>query len=167
MAEATQTIADLIDDFFLERHEAESSVPEAVRLMCASLSGRGLVTETGPLEDGLLSRIELGGVGIPGTVLALFHARNDAVVGPAFSAHDFGEPLELEGMDGEMMRVCRSLLMIAPSELSPVALEAISEISVALVERPEEREILESGSEARIVTVLQSIFARYLQHKLV
>lgn len=166
MAEATQTIADLMDDAFLAEHEARGSVPEAVRLMCASLAGRGLVSEPEPLEDALLSRMELGGIGIPGTALVLFHARNGAVVRPNFSVHGFDEPLEIEGMDGEMMRVRRSLLMAAPLELSPVALEAISEISVAIVERPMEREVLEDGSEAGMIGVLRSIFARYLQNKL-
>jgi mannitol operon transcriptional antiterminator len=166
MAEATQVIAGLVQDFFLDRHEAGGSVPEAVRLMCASLAERGLVLEPGRLEEGLLSRMESGGIGIPGTTLALFHARGDTVVRSSFSAHDFDEPLELEGMDGARMRVRRSLLMVAPLELSPVALEAISEISVAMVEQPADREVFEGGSEDRVVAVLNSIFTRYLRHKL-
>jgi mannitol operon transcriptional antiterminator len=166
MAEATQIIADLLGEVFVRYHEARGSIPEAVRRMCASLAGRGLVSDPERLEDGLLSRMQRGGIGIPGTTLALFHARGDIVVRPSFSVHEFDEPLELEGMDGAMMRVRRSLLMVAPLELSPLALEAISEISVAMVERPAEREVFEDGSEARIVAVLDGIFARYLQHKL-
>jgi len=166
MVEATQVIARLIEDFFLGRHEAGGSVPEAVRLMCASLAERGLVLEAERLEAVLLARMELGGIGIPDTALVLFHARNDAVVRPAFSMHDFDEPLELEGMDGATMQVRRGLLMVAPPELSSVALEAISEISIAMVDRPLEREVFEDGSEARIVAVLNNMFARYLQHKL-
>jgi hypothetical protein len=56
--------------------------------------------------------------------------------------------------------------MVAPPELSPVALEAISEISVAMVERPAEREVFEEGSEAQVIALLNGIFARYLQRKL-
>lgn len=166
MAEATQVIAELVDDVFLERHEAGDSVPEAVRRMCGSLVARGLVSDPRSLEASLLARIELGGIGIPGTALALFHARDDAVVRPAFSLHDFDEPLEIEGMDGAMMRVRRTLLMIAPLDISTVALEAISEISVAMVEQSAEREAFETGSEAQVVAVLQNIFARYLRDKL-
>jgi mannitol operon transcriptional antiterminator len=167
MAETTQMIAELLEDVFVGYHEARGSVPEAVRLMCDSLAGRGLVLEPERLEAGLLSRMERGGIGIPGTMLALFHARGDTIVRPSFSVHDFDEPLELEGMDGAMMPVRRSLLMVAPLELSPIALEAISEISIAMVEQPAEREVFEDGSEARVIAVLHSIFARYLQHKLV
>jgi mannitol operon transcriptional antiterminator len=166
MVEATQIIAGLIEDVFLEQHEATSSVPEAVGRICGSLAGRGLVSEAGPLEAALLSRLELGGVGIPGTALALFHAREATVVRPAFSVHEFDEPLEIEGMDDETMQARRILLMIAPQNLSPVALEAISEISVAMVEQPEAREAFEDGSDEQVVTVLQSIFANYLQDKL-
>jgi mannitol operon transcriptional antiterminator len=166
MVEATQTIAELIEDVFLERHEATSSVSEAVRWMCDSLASRSLVSEAEPLETALLSRLELGGVGIPGTALALFHAREAAVVRPAFSVHELDQPLEIEGMDGSTVRVRRILLMIAPVDLSPVALEAISEISVAMVEQPEAREAFEKGSADQVVTVLQSIFANYLQDKL-
>ena len=166
MAEATQIIAELLEGVFVRYHEARGSVREAVRRMCASLAALGLVSEPERLEEALLSRMERGGIGIPGTTLALFHARGDMVLGPSFSVHEFDEPLELEGMDGAMMRVRRSLLMVAPLELSPIALEAISEISLAMVERPAEREVFEDGSEARIVAVLDGIFARYLQHKL-
>jgi mannitol operon transcriptional antiterminator len=166
MAEATQIIAQLLGEVFLRYHEARGSIPEAVRLMCDSLAGRALVTEPERLEEALLSRMERGGIGIPNTTLALFHARGEIVVRPSFSVHEFDEPLELEGMDGAMMRVRRSLLMVAPLELSPIALEAISEISLAMVERPAEREVFEDGSEARIVAVLDGIFARYLQNKL-
>ncbi|HET7478201.1 MAG TPA: BglG family transcription antiterminator [Rubrobacteraceae bacterium] len=166
MAEATQVIAELVDDAYLAHHEAGGSLEVAVRRMCASLAGKDLVSDPRSLEESLLSRMELGGIGIPGTVLALFHARDAAAVRPSFSVHDFDEPLELEGLDGAMMRVRRSLLMVAPLTLSPVALEAISEISAAMVEQPVEREVFEDGSEARIIEVLQNIFARFLHNKL-
>ena len=166
MAEATQVIAELVDDAFLARHEAGGSLKDAVRLMCAALADKGLVSEPGSLEQGLISRMELGGIGIPGTALALFHARDGSVDRPSFSVHEFDEPMELEGLDGEMMQVRRSLLMVAPLALSPVALEAISEISAAMVEQPKEREVFEIGSEARIVEVLEGIFGRYLRNKL-
>ncbi len=166
MAEATQLIAELIDDVFLDRHEAKGSVREAVRRMCASLTARGLASDPASLEDSLISRMELGGIGIPGTALALFHTRDPNVVRPAFSLHDFDEPLDIEGMDGVMMRVRRTLLMVAPLDISTVALEAISEISVAMVEQPTERATFEDGSEAQVVAALQNIFARYLHDKL-
>jgi mannitol operon transcriptional antiterminator len=166
MAEATQVIAELVDDVYLEHHEARGSVAEAVRRMCASLARRGLVSDPGRLEAGLLARMDIGGIGIPDTALALFHAREASVSRPAFSVHAFDEPLELEGMDGRPMRVRRNLLMVAPFDISTVALEAISEISVAMVEQPAEREVFENGSEAQIVEVLQNIFARYLRDKL-
>ena len=114
----------------------------------------------------MLSRLELGGVGIPGTALALFHTREAAVVRPAFSVHEFDEPLEIEGMDGATMRARRVLLMIAPVDLSPVALEAISEISVAMVEQPDARNVFEYGSSEQVVTMLQSIFTNYVQDKI-
>jgi mannitol operon transcriptional antiterminator len=166
MAEVTQLIAELVDDVFVERHEARGSIPDAVRLMCASLAARGLLSDPESLETSLLARMELGGIGVPGTVLALFHARDSAVARPAFSLHDFDEPLEIEGMDGAPMRVRRTLLMVAPLDISTVALEAISEISVAMVEQPLERETFETGSETQVVGVLQNIFARYLRDKL-
>ena len=65
-----------------------------------------------------------------------------------------------------MMQVRRSLLMVAPMTLSPVALEAISEISLAMVDRPAEREVFESTSEEQIVEALEGIFGRYLHDKL-
>jgi mannitol operon transcriptional antiterminator len=166
MAEATQTIAELMEDFFLERHEACGSVPEAVRLMCLSLVRARMISEPQSLQRALLARLELGGIGIPGTNLALFHARDDAALRPSFSAHDLDEPLEIGGMDGTAMSVRRNMLMVAPLELSSIALEAISEISVAMVERPADLEVFQRGSEEQVTSVLQNLFARYLQNKL-
>ena len=166
MVDATQTIAELVDDAFLVRHEAGGSLEEAFRMMCASLADRELVNEPRSLEQSLLARQELGGVGIPDTSLALFHARNSTVPRPSFSVHEFDEPLATKGLDGEMMQIRRSLLMVAPMTLSPVALEAISEISLAMVDRPAEREVLESGTEEQIVEVLEGIFGRYLHGKI-
>lgn len=166
MVEATQTIAELVDDAFLARQEAGGSLEEAFRMMCATLADKGLVSDPQSLEQSLLSRLELGGVGIPDTSLALFHARNSTVPRPSFSVHEFDEPLTTKGLDGKIMQVSRSLLMVAPMTLSPVALEAISEISLAMVDRPTEREVLESGSEEQVVEVLEGIFGRYLHEKL-
>lgn len=166
MAEVTQVIAELVDDAFLTRHETGGSLNEAVKLMCDALADEDLVSEPQSLEQSLLSRMELGGIGIPGTTLALFHARDGSVARPSFSVHEFDQPLELEGLDGVTMQVRRSLLMVAPLTLSPVALEAISEISAAMVEQPKEREVFEAGSEGRIVEVLEGIFGRYLHNKL-
>lgn len=166
MVEATQTVAELVDDVFLVQHEAGGSLEEAFRMMCDTLADKELVSDPRSLEQGLLSREELGGVGVPGTTLTLFHARDDTVPRPSFSVHEFDEPLTTQGLDGEMMQVRRSLLMVAPMTLSPIALEAISEISLAMVDRPAEREVFESGSEEQIVEALEGIFGRYLHDKL-
>ena len=166
MVDATQVIADLVDDAFLTRHAAGGSLNEAVRLMCDALADKDLISEPKNLEQSLISRMELGGIGIPGTTLALFHARAATIARPSFSVHELDEPLDLEGLDGEMMQVRRNLLMVAPLALSPVALEAISEISAAMVEQSKEREVFENGSEDQIVEVLEGIFGRYLHRKL-
>jgi hypothetical protein len=63
------------------------------------------------------------------------------------------------------MQVRRVLPMITRQNISPVALEAISEISVAMVEQLEAREGSEDGSYDQVVQVLQSIFANYLHDK--
>ena len=65
-----------------------------------------------------------------------------------------------------MMQVRRSLLMGALLKLSPMALEVISGIPVAMVERLTEREVFGGGSEDQVVAVLNIVFAWYLQHKL-
>lgn len=166
MVESTQVVAELVDDAFLTHHEAGGSLSEAVRLMCGQLAEKGLVQDPQSLEESLLSRMRLGGVGIPGTMLALFHARNESVPRPSFSVHAFDEPLGIKGLDDTDMHISRSLLMIAPLNLSQVALEAISEISAAMVEQPAERAAFESGSERSIIEALEEIFGRYLHGKI-
>lgn len=166
MVEATQVVADLMDDFFLANHEAHGEESEAVRLMCESLGERGLAANAESLAAELTERAERGGIGIPGTAIALFHARDGGVPRPSFSVHQLDEMLAMEGMDGLEMRVGRALLMVAPLDLSAVALETVSEISAAMVERSVARDTFERGDEAAISSVLQGIFSQYLQDRL-
>lgn len=167
MVEATQVVADLLDDFFLDRHEAGGSEDEAARLMCRSLVARGLAADEAGLARALTERARRGGIGIPGTAVALFHARERSVERPSFSVHELDEPIMLEGMDGERMAVRRALLMVAPLDLSSVGLETVSEISAAMVERPAVRETFESGDEENVLDVLRTVFSQYLKDRLV
>ncbi|WP_119066257.1 BglG family transcription antiterminator [Rubrobacter indicoceani] len=166
MVEATQVVADLMDDFFLAAHVARGDESRAVWLMCGSLEERGLAASAKSLAGELTGRAERGGIGIPGTGLALFHARDGGVPRPSFSVHQLDVPLVMEGMDGEAMRVGRALLMVAPLDMSAVALETVSEISAAMVERSVARETFERGDEEAISSVLRAIFSQYLQDRL-
>ena len=74
--------------------------------------------------------------------------------------------MEIKGIDGEPPLVRAVVLMNRTQNLSPVALEAISEMSVALVEQPGAREVFEDGSQDLVVQVLQSISTNYLHDKL-
>jgi kynurenine formamidase len=133
------------------------------------------IREDGPHSPGISSECArwlaedtpIVGIGVEtvGTDAGMAHSFD-----PAFPCHHFLSGANKYGIT-QLQNLARlpatgSLLMVAPLDISTLALEAISEISVAMVEQPAERETFETGSEAQVVAVLQNIFARYLRDKL-
>ncbi|WP_312109225.1 BglG family transcription antiterminator [Brevibacillus reuszeri] len=102
-----------------------------------------------PVVQQLLDRQKLGGLGIPGTSMALFHGRNDHVTKVSFTIHRLQEPLLLKSMDDEEMSIHLLLLMIGPRDVPQEGLEVLSELSSLLIEE-ELQSVLETGETQQI-----------------
>ncbi len=123
-----QVIVDLLRDFRLRPLERGDPVASA----CGLLAGAGLLADRGRLESDLRRREALGRTEVaPG--LWLLHARTAAVTRPV---------LGLLRTPGEAY-----LVMLAPVEASPEALEALGVVSSALVESLELVDALRHRSE--------------------
>ncbi len=113
--------------------------------------------------DLLLRREENGTQLIPGTELALFHTRTDAVLKPSLVLFEMESALRLDGAEG--LRLARFLLMLAPRQLSRESLEVLSEVSVTLLD-DEMIQALAEGREGRIRELIASHLRGYLKTKL-
>ncbi len=115
----------------------------------------------------LKERERKGGLGIPGTLMGLFHCRDANVHKLIFQISHLDEPLRVKGMDGKNMDMKNLLVLLAPDELSVREQEIVSLISTCLIENNEAIMIFSSSNEEMIRNKLESIFLTYLHKNII
>ncbi|WP_368657938.1 transcription antiterminator [Metabacillus halosaccharovorans] len=124
----------------------------------------GLVEHEQRIVEALLEREHIGGLAIPETKLALFHARNEAVVRASFHMIDLQTPMKLRAMDNELNEVSRILLLIAPDNAEAEELEIMSFISASIIESQESIHMFEMAIKSGLTHYIsQKYFTNYLQ----
>ncbi|MFZ7946968.1 BglG family transcription antiterminator [Neobacillus sp. 19] len=121
-----------------------------------------LMTNRKAVLASIKERERKGGLGIPGTGMALFHCRDPHVHELIFQITHLEQSLVVKGMDGKDMKMKNLLLMLAPEELAVREQEIVSLISTSLIENHEAILTFSSANEAMIRTRLESIFLDYL-----
>ncbi|MGG1675601.1 BglG family transcription antiterminator [Neobacillus sp. NRS-1170] len=122
-----------------------------------------LLTHVKDVMDSLKNREKKGGLGIPGTDMALYHCRDENVHELIFQITHLEKPTLTMGMDGNNMYMKNLLLMLAPEYLSAKEQEIVSLISTSLIENKEAIMIFSSSNEELIRARLETIFLDYLQ----
>ncbi|MFD2368771.1 BglG family transcription antiterminator [Brevibacillus sp. GCM10020057] len=113
------------------------------------LQGSGVIRNTKAVVRQLLDREKLGGLGIPGTSMALFHGKSEEVGTVSFTIHVLAQPVSLKSMDDQEMPIRLLLLLLGPKDVSREGLEVLSEVSSLLIEEEAQR-IIESGESQHI-----------------
>ncbi len=139
---------------------------EVITEACEHLERKGAVTNPKKVEQALLEREKAGGLGIPGSSIALFHTRLSVIPESSFTILTLQEPVSILGMDGEMMPVRTIILMLAPEKVKPEGLEVLSFLSSILVEDPESISILDSHEEESITKYLSNQVHQFFQKKM-
>ena len=103
------------------------------------------------VADALFEREAIGGIGIPGTKLALFHTRHEHVQKPSFTIHSLGPSL-LKAMDGTDIEVGIITIIVSPS-LSEPGLEVLSLISTLIIENEQSIELFETDEEKQFIRI--------------
>lgn len=138
---------------------------EALMMACKGLQISGNIKDYRKVHRNLTDRAQLGGLGIPGTKLALYHARSEGVLRPVFTLCTLQDLHPLKGMDGEEMSIKTIILMLAPAEADEKTLEVLSHISSLIVQDERSSRLFESESEQEIKTFLSGQLYRFLQNK--
>jgi mannitol operon transcriptional antiterminator len=159
-------INSVLSHFKLKSWPVCESQNELIIQLAKDQEDSGLVRNSEIVADALMKREELGGLAIPGTTLALFHTRSDAVDIATFTVHELEESMLLRGMDNEDTEVKRILLMLAPLEWNREGLELMSFISALVIESSESIRQFETGNEQEIFTLLEKKLKEYLITKL-
>ncbi|GAK14326.1 BglG family transcription antiterminator [Geomicrobium sp. JCM 19039] len=128
-----------------EQLEREGSIANAVRWV-----------------EALNARESKGGLAIPGTGLALYHARDEAVLHPSLQAFDLEQETSLRSMGDEEERVNRVYVMVAPLHMSQSDLRFMSFLSTLFIDSPEQTEHLRIGSQFELKKWLEEACREYL-----
>jgi len=161
-----EVIVSVLKSFVLESIEKETSVEAILSLVCAQLAQVGMIADEGRVVNALLARERLGGLGIPNTRIALFHARSAQISQPVFRNLYIQNPLYLKGMDGKDAVVDHMLLLLAPEEASRQTLEVLSLISAIVVESPESLALFESDNEQLMLSFLSMQLSKFYHEKI-
>ncbi|MCS0787549.1 BglG family transcription antiterminator [Cytobacillus firmus] len=158
-----ESIESLIHNFRFYRMDGGESQEQILKKMLGNAEGDNLVTNAEDVLQSLREREQKGGLGIPETNMALFHARSKNVRELIFQIAHLPEPCMVKGMDGRDVILKNLLLMLAPFELSRREQEILSLISTNIIETEEAILIFSSANEDMIYKKLESIFTEYLQ----
>ncbi|MDA8352286.1 MAG: BglG family transcription antiterminator [Firmicutes bacterium] len=163
LRQAVDGILMILRGFSYREISEGATLSEVLYQACRRLEAEGVLREPAAVTDRLLQRQQLGGLGIPGTGLALFHARSDEILRPSFTAYDLAQPIELKGMDGEKMKMTGLLMLLAPETGMESLVGSLSRISALIVEAPT---VFQSKDESGIRGFLAEQLNRSLFEKI-
>ncbi|MFD1408859.1 PRD domain-containing protein [Kroppenstedtia eburnea] len=156
-----QTTLELVKGFSLSSLPAEP-LRSLLDRACGKLEETGVLRDGKPVVDRLLERAEGGGLGIPGTGMALFHTRSGEVLRPSFTMYHLTDSIPVEGMDGTTMLMDDLLLLLAPGDTRKIVSDLLSRISVLIIESPRSLAVFQSKDEERIRDYLTEHLNRYI-----
>lgn len=162
----TETMATILSHFTVTEMKKEKSISAYVNDICLILEQSGMIQDANAIAKALFAREALGGLGIPGTSLALFHTKHSAILKPSFTIYTIREPISIGAMDGSDIQLQHILLLLAPGTLHVSGMEVLSLISETIIESAESMQLFQSGDEAKIHAHLGRKFEAFLQEKI-
>ncbi|WP_417898659.1 BglG family transcription antiterminator [Bacillus haimaensis] len=161
-----ETISTVLAGFTVLKNDQALSIKDALSETCHHLEIKGALLSADEVLSDLLEREKLGGLGIPDTKLALFHAKSGAVKDPAFSVYALHQPLATKGMDQSEMEVESLLVLLSPESIQHESLEVLSQISAIIIENEQSISRFESQDEQQMGKFLAAKLHQFFQEKL-
>jgi mannitol operon transcriptional antiterminator len=158
-------IREIMAHFTVYQLEAQESEEQVIRRAAELLQSQGVVSDAERIAGRLLAREKLAGLAIPGTTMALFHCRDQAVKSLTFEIFRSDRYFVLNGMNEEKLPVNNFLILLAPKPADPFENEVIGRISASLVEDKESILVFTSANGKVIREKLENIFYQYLLNK--
>ncbi|MEH7511756.1 BglG family transcription antiterminator [Gottfriedia acidiceleris] len=133
--------------------------------VCKQANVRGLIGDYFEVTNQLTEREKKGGLGIPGTSIALYHCRSEYVMQPVFLSFLLHEPMVVKAMDHSSIKINTLLLLLAPVEMQTGQLEVLSTISSTIIEDEESTRIFASNNYTDIYNKLSYALYENLQKR--
>lgn len=162
----TGTMSTVLTNFRLIDIQEKKTLKECIDDACVELEHHGLIQNVEEVTKALFAREALGGLGIPETNLALFHARHKDILKPSFTMYTVREPLIVGAMDGSTIKMNTILLLLVPYSYHAYGMEVLSLISSIIIESRQSIELFQSGDKEMIHTQLGRRFEQFLHEKI-
>lgn len=143
-----------------------NTIQKVLSQACYQLFENGIIEDKAEVLNELLRREQAGGLGIPNTILALYHTRNRQITVPSFTVYPLSNPIAVKGMEQDEIVVETVLLMLAPEVIDSEAMEVLSFISSLLIDDKESIYVLESKQEQTIVHYISNQLNTFLKEKI-
>ncbi len=161
----SETIGGILQGFDVKTISGKQTVGNVITQICAELFEKNRISDVNGTADALLAREKLGGLGIPGTSMALYHARSETVLIPHFSIYVLDEPIDVRGMDESTMGMKQMLLLLSPEAGAETSMEVLSFLSSILIESEESTAVFQSNSPEKITDFLTKRLDQFFQEK--
>ncbi|ODG90628.1 MULTISPECIES: BglG family transcription antiterminator [Bacillaceae] len=133
--------------------------------VCKQANVRGLIGDYFEVTNQLTEREKKGGLGIPGTSIALYHCRSEYVMQPVFLSFLLHEPMVVKAMDHSSIKINTLLLLLAPVDMQTGQLEVLSTISSTIIDDEESTRIFTSNNYTDIYSKLSYALYDNLQKR--
>jgi len=161
MSRYSDTVSSILENFMIIDVEEAKNKEQLIQYVSASLENKGLINNAEQLSIDLIQREQKGGLGIPGTGIALLHTRSVAATSPSFTIFRVKKPIRILGMDNVQMQLTSALVMVSQSEPEQEVLETLSHIS-SLVVQDKSTEILEYSGYGVVFNFLSRELQQFL-----
>ncbi|PPA70585.1 BglG family transcription antiterminator [Jeotgalibacillus proteolyticus] len=162
----TAIMIQLLKDFALIKMPGVSSQDELLTAADKYGAAHEAAEGSGTILTLLKSREALGGLGIPETNLALYHARAAEINRPLFVIFEVEEPMPVKSMDSNVSQMKRMILLLAPDGMGTEIYELLSMISASIIEEDAQLELYSNGSEQAIYRLLEQKCDQFIRQKM-
>jgi mannitol operon transcriptional antiterminator len=160
------TILQILKGFSITSLSKRFSLNDALYQACDSLQSQQVISSADGVLNELLRREHLGGLGIPGTTLALYHTRSTYCVVPSFTMFRLAEPISVKAMDDSTVEMESILLMVAPIDTHDETLEVLSAISSLIIRDDESIKQFSSATHANLLQFISAELKALFESKL-
>ncbi|MEB3751759.1 BglG family transcription antiterminator [Geobacillus icigianus] len=159
----SETIVGMLEGFSLQvvKHR---TVHGLLSDACRRLEQSGVIVDAEAVIGELRRRESLGGLGVPDTPLALYHARSFAVLRPSLTMYRLDEPQTVVGMDGNPMEINTVVLLLGPADADEATLAVLSHISSLLVKDEQSIAVLAHGDEEQVYSLISTHLEQFFDH---
>ncbi|MET3698442.1 BglG family transcriptional antiterminator [Bacillus oleivorans] len=157
-------IYEILSSFGVYHLEADS-VEGALNQVCDSLYMQNAISHIPKVIEDLLRREHIGGLGIPGTSLALYHTKSEYVQVPCFTVCRLNHPISVRSMDGSQIEMNSLLLLLSPKEADEESLEILSSISSLIIRDERSIKMFQLSQEDELADFLGAELKAIYQEK--